>query len=94
MENKDILKNLSIGFLIGIISCLIGSYLFIYFFTQYAFIEGVNALKSAGHLGQLITLGAILNILIFFGLLNLNKEIMARGAVMATIILTIITLFV
>lgn len=94
MENKIILKELVLGCILGIISAIIGVFLFITFFTNYQFFEGVNALKSAGHLGQLITLGAILNIIIFFILLKINKEIMARGVVMATIILTIITLFV
>ena len=94
MGNNKILKDLLIGFLIGIIGCIIGSYFFILFCTKYTFIEGINSLNKAGHLGQLITLGAILNILIFFGLLSFNKEIMAKGVVMSTIILTIITLFV
>ena len=94
MEKKIILKELISGCLLGIISAIIGVFIFINFFTEYSFLEGVNSLKSAGHLGQLITLGAILNIVIFFILLKFNKEIMARGVVMATIILTIITLFV
>ena len=94
MQNQIIIKDLIIGCIIGIISAIIGSFIFMRFFTKYNFVEGIISLRQAGHLGQLITLGAILNIIIFFIFLKLNKEIMARGIVFATIILTIITLFV
>lgn len=51
-------------------------------------------MKSQGFLGKLMTLGAVLNIGVFFFLLKIKKELMARGVVLATIILTIITLFI
>jgi hypothetical protein len=42
-------------------------------------------------MGKVITLGAIINILIFFYLLKKDKELMARGIVLATIILALAT---
>lgn len=86
--------DLFFGVLIGLISTLIGCFIFIEFFTAYHFIDGVQVLKSQGLLGKVITLGAILNIIIFFTLLKFKKEIMARGVILATIILTIITLYI
>ena len=94
MNNSKIIKELFLGCILGILSCFLGSYLFIIMFTKYSFAEGIENLKAGGHLGQLITLGAVLNIILFFVLLQFNKEIMARGIVMATIILTLITLIV
>lgn len=82
------------GFLIGILASFVGSYIFIVVFTQHNYTNGLLLMKSGGHIGKLITLGAILNLVIFFLLLKLNKEMMARGVVLATIVLTIITLFV
>lgn len=82
------------GFLIGITATVFGSYLFIELFTQYAFVAGIQAMRLKGDLGKIITLGAVLNILIFFGLLKLNKELMARGVILSLIIITIVTLFV
>ncbi|PWA04109.1 hypothetical protein [Flavobacterium psychrotolerans] len=90
MKKTDLL----IGALIGIITSAIGSYLFMEFFTGYTFIEGIQIMKFEGKLGKIITLGSILNIAIFFILLKFDKEIMARGVVLGTLILTIITLFV
>ena len=81
-------------FVIGVIASIIGSYIFIVAFTPYSFLGGIQILKFEGKLGKIITLGAILNLLIFFGLLKYNKELLARGVILAMFILTIITLFV
>ena len=82
------------GFIIGIIAAFVGVYLFIALFTDYEFLNGFSILKTEGKLGKLITLGAVLNLAVFFLLLKINKELMARGVVLATIILTVVTLFV
>lgn len=80
------------GFLIGIISTLIGTAIFIKLFTDYSFIDGLNASSLNGTIGKIITLGAILNIIIFFVLLKFKEELMARGVVLATIVMAIMTL--
>ncbi len=89
MNKTDIL----IGFGIGILASLLGSFLFIKFFTAFDFMAGIESMKSEGKLGKLITLGSILDLVAFGILLKLNKEMMARGVVLAVIIITIITLF-
>lgn len=90
MEKKDVF----IGILIGLIAALVGTFLFIMIFTNHEFIEGIRILKSQNSLGKLIALGAVLNIIAFFVLLKLKKELMARGVVLATVLVTLITLFV
>lgn len=80
------------GFIIGIIAAVAGSYLFIVLATAYNFFDGFLILKAKGQLGKLITLGAILNLAAFFILLHFKMELMARGVVLATIFLTVITL--
>jgi hypothetical protein len=87
-------KNLLLGFLIGIATTLLGSYLFISFFSEFKFIAGIQIMKSQGNLGKLITLGSILTLIAFAILLKMNKEIMARGVVLAVIALAILTLFI
>lgn len=86
--------DLLIGVVIGFITTFLGIYIFLEFFTDFGFAIGINGLKARGILGKVITLGAILNIIAFFILLKFNKELMARGVVLATILLTIITLLV
>ena len=81
------------GFIIGLAASLLGSFLFMTFFTDYEFIEGVQILKSQGYLGKLITVGSLLDFAAFGILLKMNKELMARGVALAVFVLTIATIF-
>lgn len=90
MNKIDIL----IGFLIGLLASLLGSFLFITLFTDFDFTTGVQTMKFQGSLGKLITLGSILDLIIFAVLLKLNKEMMARGIILAIILIAILTLIV
>ena len=90
MKKTDLLA----GLFMGIIASVIGSYIFIEVFTEYNFIEGIKILRFQGKLGKIISLGSILNIIVFFLLLKFNKELMARGVILGTILLTIITLLI
>jgi hypothetical protein len=51
-------------------------------------------MKSQGNLGKIITLGSILTLIAFGVLLKINKETMARGVVLAVIIMAILTMFI
>jgi hypothetical protein len=82
------------GTLIGFATTFLGIYIFFECFSNFGFAEGIKGMKSEGILGKVITLGAILNIIVFFILLKFNKELMARGVVLATILLAILTIFV
>lgn len=86
--------DLFIGFIIGIIASILGSFIFITGFTDFDFLTGIHTMKSEGHLGKIITLGSILDLIVFGVLLKLNKEVMARGVVLAVIIMAVLTLFV
>lgn len=80
------------GFIIGILASFLGSFIFITFFTNFSFIAGIHIMKSQGHLGKVITLGSILDLIAFGILLHFNKEIMARGVVLALITMAVLTL--
>lgn len=88
MKKTDLL----IGLIIGIAAAFLGTLVFLELFTDYGFTKGVTLLKQEGQLGKVITLGTILNLILFFILLKFKKEMMARGVVLATIILAIVTL--
>lgn len=90
MNKTDIL----IGFIIGIFTSLLGSYLFITFFTTFDISTGIQTIRQHGYLGKIITLGTILDLAVFLILLKRNKELMARGVVFAVIVLAISTLFI
>ena len=88
MKKTDLL----IGFFIGIITTIIGTILFLLAFTDFDSFSDLAQIREQGILGKVITLGAILNIFAFFILLKKNKELMARGIVLATIILALTTI--
>jgi hypothetical protein len=90
------MKNLDIfwGILMAVATTTIGSFIFIELFAGMDFVHGLLFYKSHGLLGKIITLGAILNLILFFLLLKRNKDLMARGVIFGMIVLTIITLFI
>lgn len=89
MNKKEIIS----GFLIGILASVFGCFIFISLFTEFNFIAGIQIMRFEGKLGKLITLGSILDLVAFAVLLKMNKEMMARGVVLAVIVIAIVTLF-
>ncbi|MCC9062915.1 hypothetical protein [Flavobacterium piscisymbiosum] len=90
MNKKDLL----IGFIVGIFTALLGSYLFITFFTKFDLSTGIQIIKQQGYLGKVITIGTVLDLAVFWILLKRNEELKARGVVLAVIVLAISTLFI
>ena len=89
MNKTDLL----IGFLIGILASFLGMFLYITLVMHTDFLAGIQSMKNEGHLGKIVTLGSIMDLIAFGILLKMNKELMARGVVLAVIALTIVTLF-
>lgn len=90
MNKKDIF----LGFIIGIFTSLLGSYMFITFFTKFDISSGIQTIKENGYLGKVITLGTTLDLAIFAVLLKKDKEYMAGGIILAVIVLAISTLLI
>ncbi len=85
-------SDLILGALLSLLTSFLGSVLFVLLFTHFDLAEGLHFLWAAGKIGKLLSLGALLNLLLFFGLLQWNKELMARGVVLGSILLTLLTL--
>nr|WP_315199719.1 hypothetical protein [uncultured Flavobacterium sp.] len=85
--------DLLIGFIIGIIASVLGMFLYITIAMHTDFLAGIQSMRNEGQLGKIVTLGSILDLIAFAVLLKINKELMARGVVLAVIALTIVTLF-
>ena len=90
MYNK---KEIVIGFIVGIIANTFGTLLYILFFSDMGVLETFDAAIKQGHLGSLLALGAILNLVAFFGFLRIRREHRARGVMIATL-LTALIIFV
>lgn len=89
MNKIDLLK----GIIIGLITTAIGTYAFISIYTPWDLVLGIKMLKTQGHLGQVICLSSILNMISFAVLYKKKKDLMAKGVILSVILLTILTLF-
>ncbi|KAB5489441.1 MULTISPECIES: hypothetical protein [Flagellimonas] len=87
-KNKEIL----IGFIVGIIANTFGTLLYILIFSDLGIVDTFNAAVSQGHIGSLLALGAILNLIAFFGFLRIKRDLRARGVMLATLVTALIIL--
>lgn len=89
MNNK---KEIVIGFIVGIIANTFGTILYILLFSDLGIVDTFNAAVSQGHIGSLLALGAILNLVAFFAFLRIKRDQRARGVMLATLVTALIIL--
>jgi hypothetical protein len=86
-------KEIGIGFVVGIIANTFGSLLYILLFSDMGISAAIEAAHEQGHLGSLLALGAILNLVAFFGFLKLRRDQRAKGVLIATLLTALVILF-
>lgn len=86
-------KETAIGFVVGIIANTLGVLLYILLFSDLGLVETYQAAVEQEHVGSLLALGAILNLVAFFGFLRLRRDYRARGVLMATVLTALIILY-
>lgn len=89
MHKKEIL----IGFAVGIIANTIGTLLYIVLFSDLSITETFQAAVQQSHIGSLLALGAILNLVAFFLFLRIRRDNRAKGVLIATIITALVILY-
>ena len=90
MKNR---KEILIGILFGIISSFTGLILAILILSENnSIIESIKNAYFENFLGKLISLGAILNVFVFFIFIKKNQDQRAKGILLLTIFLAIFTL--
>lgn len=77
MKYNDQLKGMGIA----LIATLLGMFIFVSFFSDLAFQESLNRLYQNQKLGSLISIGALLNLPLFFILIRRRNYRMAYGVV-------------
>jgi len=90
MNNK---KEILIGFAVGIIANVTGTLLYILLFSDFGITETFKAAIQQGHIGSLLALGAILNLIAFFGFLKIRRDQRAKGVLMATLLTALVILY-
>ncbi|MEN9335855.1 MAG: hypothetical protein RLZZ500_842 [Bacteroidota bacterium] len=87
-------KELLLGCLAGLGTAALGITLVLFFMTDFSHHYNLRVIKAEGILGKTITLGTLLNLATFFWFLNKRKDFWAYGVLIATCLLTLLTLFV
>jgi len=85
-------KDVIIGFLIGLLANIIGIAIYIFLFSKEGFINTIQTAINFSFIGKLVSLGAILNLIVFFILIKKNEDNKARGVLMATLLAAIIVI--
>ena len=85
-------KELFIGFLVGLIANAFGFIIAIFIFGNGESISDVFRQSLAqGFFNKLVSMGALLNLVVFFLFLKQKRDYRARGVIFATITVTIAT---
>lgn len=86
-------KQVIIGFLTGCIAPIVIMLLFVAFFIDPNIADGIKTLQSRDQLSNVIRIGLLANLVIFMFFVG-KKELLARGIVIATLLILIISLLV
>tara|TARA_R110000868_G_scaffold125037_6_gene330440 strand:- start:13008 stop:13289 length:282 start_codon:yes stop_codon:yes gene_type:complete len=89
MNKKEVL----IGFIVGIIANVVGTLLYIVIFSKLSIAETYQAAVREEHIGSLLALGAILNLIAFFIFLKIKRDLRARGVLIATILTALLIMY-
>lgn len=85
-------KEIFIGFLVGVIANTVGFIIAILLFGNGEDLTTVFRQSLAqGFFSKLVSMGAILNLVVFFVFLKLKRDYRARGVILATITVTLVT---
>ena len=85
MKNKAI-KNIIVGFVVGIIATIVGSVLWILGFSDYSISETIDLAVEENLIAPILSAGALLNLVAFFLFLKQKKSHQARGVIFATLL--------
>ncbi len=83
------LKDICIGFFIAIIATALGTMLVTSFFSNLPIQEALLEMYRNHLLSKVMTIGAIANLLVFFGFLKRKQEYKARGVLLATVCIAV-----
>lgn len=88
-------KEIFIGFLVGLIANAIGFIMALFIFGNTSNIStAFQQSLDQGIFTKLVSMGALLNLVVFFMFIKIKRDYRARGVIFATIAVTITTFLV
>lgn len=94
MNKKQILIGILSGFIANIVGIIISVIVLFQEFNISSIVKIINNSISDNFITKLISLGAIVNLVVFFIYLKYNYDERARGVLIATLITAILTIYI
>ena len=82
-------KEIIIGIIAGVMANALGLILYILAFSDRGIDATIKQSLSEGFFGKIVTLGAVLNLIVFFLFIKKKQDYRARGVLLATVIIAI-----
>jgi|TARA_R110000787_G_scaffold263775_1_gene369626 hypothetical protein len=87
----NIKKEISIGFIISILATASGIFLYLQYFSKFGFEETIQMIKQGDLYAQVLSLAALPNLFVFFVFIKKKQDYRARGVLMASILIALVT---
>jgi len=94
LNKKQILIGILSGFIANIVGIIISVIVLFQEFNISSIVKIINNSISDNFITKLISLGAIVNLVVFFIYLKYNYDERARGVLVATFIMAILTIYI
>lgn len=85
-------KELLIGIGVSLFATLGGLFLYLEYFSSFSFSETLEMIKSGNLYGKVLSLAAIPNLFIFFVFIKKKQDQRAKGVLLTTLLIALITL--
>jgi len=85
-------KEILIGFLTGLLATILGFYLYVAFVLDGTFQESLAVINNKNLYGQVLSIAAIPNLLVFFVFIKKREDYKARGVLIATFLVAFLIL--
>ncbi|RKF04662.1 hypothetical protein C8N26_0047 [Tenacibaculum lutimaris] len=84
-------KEIAIGILVSLLATACGFFVYIQYISQSDISETLSKIKEGGMLGSVIALSAIPNLFVFWVFLKKKQDYRARGVLITTIAVALLT---
>jgi len=85
-------KEILIGIIVGLLATVLGFYLYVEFVLNGSFQESLVIINNKNLYGQILSIAAIPNLLVFFIFIKKKQDYRARGVLIATFLVAFLIL--
>jgi len=85
-------KDILIGIVVSLFATAGGCFLYIEYFSKFSFSETLQMIQDGNLYGKILSIAAIPNLFVFFVFIKKKQDNRAKGVLITTIVIALITL--